>query len=236
MNVRDENRDAQMVVMRASGETLDTIGAAFGVSRERARQVLARNGGTGSRPAAIDPLAVMRLIRRRETVSLATVAVALGVELSAVCRLLRALDRYGSVSRLLRWRRDIIQRASILAQLRAFVTAHGRSPYMREFGVAVGTKRHPDLPAGSSVQRHFGTITAAFDRAGIARRREWQRGGGERHTHCKRGHPFTPDNVYAWTQSGKLVRQCRICTRARKRAAYHAQKRAILQQRGSANA
>jgi hypothetical protein len=37
-----------------------------------------------------------------------------------------------------------------------------------------------------------------------------------RQTHCERGHEFTPENTYTWTDSGGGThRQCRACNRAR---------------------
>ena len=36
-------------------------------------------------------------------------------------------------------------------------------------------------------------------------------------THCKRGHEFTPENIY-WNPSGRSKRQCLICLRAGRKA------------------
>lgn len=44
-------------------------------------------------------------------------------------------------------------------------------------------------------------------------------------THCKRGHPFSGDNLRVHTDSkGQRRRQCRTCLNATNRARYHAQK------------
>jgi hypothetical protein len=39
------------------------------------------------------------------------------------------------------------------------------------------------------------------------------RHGNTKKTHCKHGHPLTPDNVYLFTGRGKQERQCLTCKR-----------------------
>lgn len=48
-------------------------------------------------------------------------------------------------------------------------------------------------------------------------------GGRPLQTHCKRGHELSPGNLYSWrTPNGYLLRQCRACQLAGKRARYAA--------------
>lgn len=176
--VRDNNRDAQIVVMRESGTKLEEIGAVFGITRERVRQVLKRNGYSGPAASAVDPIGAMRLLRLRHTLSVEDAARALGVHSSQVYRLLHAMGRAESVARLLRWRRHSLARPALVAQLQAFAATHGRSPYMREFGLVRGSQRYSDLPDAGTLQRYFGSLPAAFEAAGLARRTPG--GGGHR--------------------------------------------------------
>jgi hypothetical protein len=37
-------------------------------------------------------------------------------------------------------------------------------------------------------------------------------------THCPRGHPYSGDNLYVWTNSTRTNRQCRECARVASRA------------------
>ena len=52
-------------------------------------------------------------------------------------------------------------------------------------------------------------------------------GAARNQTHCKRGHPYTGDNVIWRTRpSGKVQGQCRICKNALEREAYQRQRAA----------
>lgn len=215
------DRDAYIIAMRSAGHTLDAIADTLGISRERVRQLAERAGapvpGQGQNNASIiDPLTIMRYIRDPGTRTMKQVARHIGCSDQAVTRVLAELGLGETVRRLFRWRRGAPRRRRIVGQLQAFAAKHGRAPTL----VECNSMAEPGLPWGGEIVAVFGSTTAGYRAAGFEPRPV----GGPGHvhgrrlpTHCKRGHPLSPENVYLYeTRGGTLARICRVCTKIRK--------------------
>lgn len=213
----DPERDAHMVALRHAGHTLDEIGAAHGITRERARQILERNGVTSKkerRSTSLDPIAVLRFARSREADSIRSVARRFRTNAEIVSKLLDALGVREAVKRLYRMRSPSGRDVS-LARLRAFIGREGRLPYARELGTVTGTPRRPDLPSAPSIIQQFGSLPAAWAALGYESRAKGSPGHRTPRqiaTHCRRGHEFTPENTYTYKPG---IRFCRACKKLR---------------------
>ena len=204
--LRRSRADA-MAALYAEGRTLEEIGALFGVSRERVRQVLTKHGHAARgapRAARRQRLedALIGEIRRTRVERIADAHRALGwPEQRARAVVARSPHRH-ALPRLFRLRR----RARYLQQLRTLAAQLGRTPRAFDlngmggrpwFGVyirAFGTMRHAQRLAGLEANK-----------VGAVR--------GLRRSHCKRGHAMTPENVYVSPKRG--ARYCRTCMQAR---------------------
>jgi hypothetical protein len=117
-------------------------------------------------------------------------------------------------------------RARIRAALKRDAKRRGRAPREREWRTRRGRPRADGTkaparsrPTAPIVLREYGSWEAALKDAGLTP----SNGRTALHTHCKRGHPLTADNVYE--RDGRRV--CRICHLARQ-ARYNARTRAKL--------
>lgn len=209
---RDPDRDAQVIVMRESGAKLGEIGAAFGFTRERARQILLRNGHRKGRALAVDPINILRAARSPDARRMEDVPRLANAAPDDVYRALRALGVRPALLRLYRLRR----RRALLVAIQSWAFAHGRTPKAVDFGMGIGGQRAHDLPCGQTVRIVFGSLTAATDLAGLPRNlRGYQahRAPRGKATHCRRGHEWTAENTYTWSSK----RYCRACEKVRAR-------------------
>lgn len=141
-------RDAEAVRRVLAGETLDAIGASWGLTRERVRQ----------------------LIRRATGMSVH--------ELHGPKRALRAAEQKAQRAKAVKGRKADreAKRMAIRKQLRAFYAANGRVPFASEFGAGEkGSRRRADLPNYQVVRNHFGTLKNALRAEGLPSRGRGER-------------------------------------------------------------
>jgi hypothetical protein len=212
-------RDQYVAELRRSGHTLEQIAGTLGVSRERVRQLAKRAGAPRPAVAAsgIDPVALLRFARSRECRSMRHCARHFGLPHRTVNIAFRELGVARALKRLYRWRRRSNLRARIIVALRAFAAKHGRAPTSEEM-----CDRKNGLPYPAEVARVFGGCATGFWAAGLEPRATGPLGHLHREpaTHCRRGHPFTPENTYTGVRpSGKRYRLCKECQRFRDRRA-----------------
>lgn len=211
------DRDAHVVALRKSGHTLEEIGAAHGITRERARQICERNGVSVKgvrRSTNLDPIAILRFARSKDAVSFRHVARQFGTNVGEVVELLAALDVRDALKRLYRMR-SRSGGSMQLARVRAFVEREGRLPYGRELGTQARVPKHPDLPAAMVLIHHFGSLPNVWALLGYESRAKGSpghRGPRTVATHCRRGHEFTPENTYTYKPG---IRFCRACKKLR---------------------
>jgi hypothetical protein len=126
-------RDAEIAMLASSGLTLQAVGDAVGLTRERVRQIVVRSGVKRMPITTIDPLAIARCAKRGLTRH--ETATELGVSLSGVSRVGHALrlnfaGRYHTQARVLR--------REMVVVIRRLYGELGRSPSHREIAVAMG--------------------------------------------------------------------------------------------------
>lgn len=90
-NVRNLNREAELIMLYRSGATLQEIGDAIGVSRERVRQIMARAGEETRRNSIsyVDPLKVLQAVEGSK--SLKEIAKKAGCGLHGAGKVLRSM-------------------------------------------------------------------------------------------------------------------------------------------------
>ena len=122
-------RNAVIAMRALNGETKSAIAADMGISAERVGQILASVTGSRKGARGTDVRAIMACVRARDTVSLAQVALKLGVTKEPVYRALVQLGAWPAVLRLFRWRRRIPAKAALLARIRQeSLCLGGRTP------------------------------------------------------------------------------------------------------------
>lgn len=220
---RSPERDAFVVSLRQAGHTLQEIGDMLGVSRERARQLLERQGVTKASVAAkVDPLAVLRFARSRECRSFSDIKRHFGTDGVQERKALRALGVGRALRRLFRLRHRAAMQQQIVSQLRTFVEREGRNPTTLE----LTNHRRPDLPSWMTATRLFGSLEAAYEAAGLRYVRRpvgypshmKPRKGTLASGFCRNGHAWTPDNTATYTRpDGTEVHVCRACQRSARR-------------------
>ena len=171
---RDKGRLEQMVALRSAGQTLEDIGAQFGITRERARQLITANAPEASRPDfAGDPIAILSAARHPDARSLWHVTRATGTAPQVVQRCVGALGVRPALNRLYRWRkwRDReTTREAFLAKMRAFIEREGRLPYSYEMGARAGHPKLPELPGIQYAKSLFGSSTKMWAALGVTPR------------------------------------------------------------------
>ena len=147
-------RELEICALYSGGETQTAIGERYGVSRERIRQIVKRNG-LGGLGRGIDPLRVLAALPGAgSTVELANQT---GFDVQAVARLLRALVPTASAE-MQAYRREE-RRNRALAGLGVLAERLGRTPTTAElnfYGPRVGV-----------LQRLFGSLSRAQIMAGL---------------------------------------------------------------------
>jgi len=110
--------------------------------------------------------------------------------------------------------------SAILRALQADARRRGRPPTTNEWTRTGGPRR----PTFATVQRVFGSWSAGLAAAGL----QGQKLGGDRWTHCKRGHPLEGDNVGVYSSGTRFCRACRRAwDRERKRRLYAERREAV---------
>lgn len=218
------DRNKTFLHFYSTGSTLEEIGNAFGLTRERVRQILTRYGSPSRLVSPVDPIRSLYVCRRAMGITQA--AGALGVEVAHLRVLLSELGVLPALERLWQWRRARRDRttsnAELLERLSALVQALGRAPTLREIKEQLGI----DPP---TFYRRFGSFRAACALVGVAPRSRGYPGHLHplRHPqqkargHCRRGHDLTvPGSVYVYsTPTGGFVRYCKACQRLRREMA-----------------
>lgn len=172
---RDPQRDEHIVSMRMAGHTLEDIGAAHGVTRERARQILKRLGYAKTRclAASLDPIVAMAFARSQYATSLQGVADHFETGVDQVRILFEQLGALVAIRRLFRLRahqRKESTRDRMVEQVRAFVAVGDSSVLLDEMGTRAGVKKLPDLPSAQHCISAFGSMATFWNRVGVAPR------------------------------------------------------------------
>lgn len=168
-------RAAAWAMLLESGQTLTDIANAVGLSRERVRQIIRKEGydyrrgvGAGRPP---DPLAVVRALRQPDCVGLGGLAKRANCSQRNAHDVLQALGLWPAAERLWRKRRRHRKRT---------VRLERRAQVVREFSAFAKRTGHPpsidDAIAGelpfchTTVIRHFGSWSAALAKTGLRTR------------------------------------------------------------------
>ena len=154
---KDQTRELEICALYSGGETMQEIGSRYDVSRERVRQILARNGLGGQwHYTRVDPFMVLRMVA--ECSSAREIATRLGLNCGVVLRVLRELaPRVMDEMAAYRWH---TRRDRELARLRALVARLGRTPTAKELQ---GRR--------STLRAYFGGTRAALLLAGATLRK-----------------------------------------------------------------
>lgn len=215
-------RDA-MVTLYRDGATLEEIGAVYGVTRERARQVIA---GATKRGTGLDPIKTINVCRKAQSLSAAAKELGGGETKRAMIRAFLVQTGYWSaMKRLWQWRRHQAYQNftddQLLAKLVALAEKLGHTPGMIECNA------DPDMPSHTTYVRRWGNWAPACAAAGLRPMVAGARGHKNRNPNtglkyqCKRGHPLVEGNLYSW-KNGK--RACKTCTTVR----YNARRQALI--------
>lgn len=193
--------------LRDAGWSLEMIGDALGVTRERVRQKTTRVARSG-KSEPVDPVKVVALVRRPDIDGIPALERASGIGAVSLQECLAALRLYPAVLRLFHWRRAAPGRRHLASIIRAEYERLGRTPTLRELARAMNVG---PTAAGPRLAAAFGTIREAMQYAGVPHR---ARGG---QTHCRRGHVLAdPSSYWIVRQGGYESRKCKQCVRLSK--------------------
>lgn len=203
--------DAYIFKLREAGWTLEAIGTAFGVTRERARQRALQATQAAYEAIPDVPLAKRmtprpRKVRPPQMKPEFVEWLRHTYELAKECRGWQPLDAPERVASVNFW--AAIDRASKQGITLADVA---RALGMKYPTLIMGLRRHGHRHNAPS-QRSYRGVTLL--------------GHSSTTTHCIHGHEFTPENTYV--APGKGGRQCRTCNRQRRRESYWRKKREQL--------
>lgn len=206
-----ESRRDAMVVLHRDGATLEEIGAVYGVTRERARQVIA---GAARRGTGLDPIKTINVCRKAQSLSAAVEELGCGKH-SEIRAFLVQTGYWPAMKRLWEWRRhrayQIFTDEQLIAKLVELAERLGHTPGMKECNA------DPDMPSHTTYVRRWGNWAPACAAAGLRPMEAGPRGHKNRDTntglksHCKRGHPLVEGNLYYW--EGRRI--CKACTKIR---------------------
>ena len=152
--------DLEMAGMLHGGATLEEIGQASGLTRERVRQRLKRIGVTAA--SRLDVMKLVTAIRQKPIISLHQAGESVGANAVAVERALFELGLVDSVVRLFRLRkraRRSEQTAQTVEAIRRYATQLGRTPRKADI---LRKDRPPGIPSLTSLQKQFGSLSAAM--------------------------------------------------------------------------
>lgn len=156
--VRDTERAERMAEMYRSGVTLAEIGAAFGITRERVRQIL--NHSTLDAEAR-------RKIRYPHGVRETRACEYCGTTFTAPRSRIKRYCKVECSRRASHTPKTWNEERMVYAMQRFYVE-HGRVPYVREMMFeSVALK----IPSITTLTRHYGSMVAAFKAAGLEPRK-----------------------------------------------------------------
>jgi hypothetical protein len=153
--VRNQDRELVICALYSGGETLEEIGARFGICRERVRQICKRNGLSRPGSRSADPLKVLALLQRCN--SAVEISNHLACPIRAVCNVLNALAP-GALEEMAAYRQEAT-RQRVLERMRVLAARLGHPPSKLEFD-RFG-------PATGNIQYHFGSLSHGKALAGI---------------------------------------------------------------------
>ena len=151
-------RDAELVALYMGGATMEEIGQAVGLTRERVRQRIRRAGYVGTHRRGPDPSAVCRAAET--ALSLGEVARISGCCADAARRVLVTLGKWAAFKERCTLHRRMRTRAALLIKLRHLAARLGRTPRIRDINRTRGMS-HP------LYFRYFGSLRAAQIAAGL---------------------------------------------------------------------
>lgn len=199
-----------MITLYRDGATLEEIGAVYGVTRERARQVIAQvvRRGTG-----IDPIKTINVCRKAQSLTYA--AHELGGNSNKSKEIKAFLIETGywpAMARLWAWRRkqayQTFSDEQLLDKLRALAGKLGHTPGIKEVNA------DPDMPSHTTYVHRWGNWAPACAAAGLTPMKAGARGHKNRDPNtgrkaiCKRGHSLLDEtNLYVW-RGHRVCRQC----------------------------
>lgn len=218
----DSGRDADIIELYSDGNTLQKIGSIYGVSRERIRQILKRNGftrkdGGESVKAAPNKLAVQA---RRDSFWIDKYGCDYEATKQYRTEYPKATAQYRSQKNNAA-RRNIEWQMTFAEWIKIWI----ESGHYHERGLGIGKyvmcrigDKGPYAPGnveiGLSTENSRQGIQVAF-RNGLIKKK---------YTHCRRGHELTKENIYHW----RGARQCKKCIVIRSKAYYERKKVAAL--------
>lgn len=212
-DVRDENRDATIVALYKGGATMQEIAdISGGISRERVRQLLQRNGISGEyNGERIDPIRVVAICRRQGVFKWSQVAHQMGLRCSghALRSLVEPLGMGPAIDRLFssRYRKERQQfrarrRAELAGTYKALAERLGRVPTITELNPRNG------VSFWAYFFKYFDSMADLRTAAGVSAKD--QRCGRPKQAYCRRGHDLAVTRA-SWGR-------CRECDRIRHRA------------------
>lgn len=217
------DRRAFARAMRDAGHTLEEIGGALGVTRERVRQYLV--GDTSTRGVTsrvegfvnVDPVKLAAAYQR--TNSVGSAARESGCSTKAAARALRELGLWSPGGH---WREHRQRRhAEIVEIVRTLARELGRTPIAKEIGwrlcPVAANDNTAQVRAHQDGRRYFGSYAAMIRAAGCEPRGKGGKGHRRRvRVTCKKGlHPLIGENLYLYRKpDGTPVRICRACAKA----------------------
>lgn len=159
-----ESRRDAMVLLHRDGATLEEIGAVYGVTRERTRQVIA---GATKRGTGLDPIKTIKVCRRAGSLSAAVREMGIDGERAADVRAFLVQTGYWpAMHRLWKWRQSKlkgkISNNELIAKLRALAEKLGHTPGMNEVNAT------PGMPNHMVYVRAFGNWAPACSAAGLS--------------------------------------------------------------------
>jgi hypothetical protein len=173
---RTQLSDLEMATMLHGGATLEEIAKLAGVSRERVRQRLHRIGVTPS--LRIDVVKLMEVVRAQPVDTFAAAAKAAGVSTDAARHAILRLGLFDPVERLFRLRKRAASRSQLqgtLHDLRVLAQQLGRTPTAKDL---VEDNRRGGVPSIASIQKQFGSLSAAMTAAGLTPNSVGRKGKG----------------------------------------------------------
>lgn len=209
------SRAEAMRTLYRDGATLEEIGAVYGVTRERARQVIA---GSVKRGTGLDPIKTINVCRKAQSLSAAVKELGGGTH-ATIRAFLVQTGYWSAMKRLWQWRRHQAYKhftdEQLLAKLVGLAERLGHTPGMLECNA------DPDMPSHTTYVRRWGNWAPACVAAGLRPMAAGPRGHKNRDQNnglkyqCKRGHPLIEGNLYYYHEGRRIRRICKACAKLR---------------------
>jgi hypothetical protein len=150
-----------MAKLYEDGATLQEIGDAYKLTRERVRQLLTSR--PHARPSRIDPVRIIKAARAAR--SLTETRAVTGYTAASIKRCLVELQHWAAISRLWKYRakrhREALTNEELLSHLRKLATEIGRTPGIKDLN------ERPEYPWHMLYVKRFGSIRRAQELAGL---------------------------------------------------------------------